>query len=128
MPSDLLGVLGLNFMADSGNKSCIWLFIMPSLILLPVEEDVDEEECALSFPILVGLLKNGSKSGTSNDMSNLADEIGASLVIEKEVSGKALAKDASNASKLLNKLSPTGGDDDDPWLWEGDGENLPPPW
>ena len=44
-------------------------------------------------------------------------------MIKNEVSGKALTKDASNASKLLNKVSPTGGDDDDddlndndPWL------------
>ena len=62
-----------------------------------------------------GPLKNGSKSGTSNDMSNVADEDSGpgviSLVIENEVSGKALAKEASKASGLLSR--PDDDDDDD---------------
>jgi hypothetical protein len=58
-----------------------------------------------------GPLKNGSKSGTSNDISSEADDSGParSLVIENDVSGKALAKEASKASRLLSRPN----DDDD---------------
>ena len=58
-----------------------------------------------------GPLKNGSKSGTSNDISSEADDSGParSLVIENNVSGKALAKEVSKASRLLSRPN----DDDD---------------
>jgi hypothetical protein len=58
-----------------------------------------------------GPLQNGSKSGTSNDISSEADDSGParSLVIENDVSGKALAKEASKASRLLSRPN----DDDD---------------
>jgi hypothetical protein len=54
-------------------------------------------------------------------MSKLADDNGAiSLVIENEVSGNALANDASKASRLLRRLlsppGPTDDDDDDAFL------------
>lgn len=49
--------------------------------------------------VVLKLLKKGSpKSGTSNVMSILVS-LGVSLVMAKEVSGKALANDASNAVK-----------------------------
>jgi hypothetical protein len=63
-----------------------------------------------------GPLKNGSKSGMSNDISSVADDSGParSLVIENDVSGKALAKEASKASRLLSRPN---NDDNDYGRW-----------
>ena len=53
----------------------------------------------------------------SNDISSVADDSGParSLVIENDVSGKALAKEASKASRLLSRPN----DDDNDY---GEGE------
>ena len=77
------------------------------LALLPAAATTTEE----------GPLKNGSKSGMSNDISSVADDSGParSLVIENNVSGKALAKEASKAPRLLSRPN----DDDNNY---GEGE------
>jgi hypothetical protein len=74
------------------------------LALLPAAATTTEE----------GPLKNGSKSGMSNDISSVADDSGParSLVIENDVSGKALAKEASKASRLLSRPNDDDGEDE----------------
>ncbi len=60
----------------------------------------------------------------SNDISSVADDSGParSLVIENDVSGKALAKEASKASRLLS--NPNDDDNDEDKLFLDVDDNL----
>ena len=89
-----------------GSHACIILDPeIPDAVVAPD----DAASCCCLFlpppplPTPAGLLKSGSKSGTSNDTSRSADDYGAGplVSIENDVSGKALANDASKASRLL---------------------------
>jgi len=63
---------------------------------------VESNTIVCGVDVVLKLLKNGSppKSGTSNVMSISVSLVG-SLLMEKEVSGKADAKDASNAGNII---------------------------